>query len=114
MDLIAVWGKNKDEYYDGPDFVRWANGNAATLENYRNHIGDTHFWVEKGIHGREMHMCPDVIAIVTYDPYGGVWVAKGHGVETTGIGITDPLAPDDQIVAALNTGRMTYRVRIIR
>jgi len=114
MDLIAVWEKNKDEYYEAPDFVRWANGSKATLEDYRKHIGDTHFWVEKGIYGREMHVWPDVIAIVTYDPYGGVWVAKGDGVETTGIAITDPMASDDRIIAALNVGRMTYRVRIIR
>lgn len=114
MDLIAVWKRTEDEFYGAPDFVRWANGSVATAADYEKHIDDTKYWVEKGIYGRELHLCPDVVAIVSYEAYGGVWVAKGYGVEATGIAITDPMATDDQIIAALNVGYMTYRVRIIR
>jgi len=114
MDLIAVWQKGRDEFYDAPSIVRWADGTTATEKDYLDHIGDTYFWVEKGIFGREMHLCPDVVAIVRYDPYGGVWEAKGYGVETTGISVSYPMASDDQIAAALNVGHMTYRVRIVR
>jgi len=114
MDLIAVWKSNKDEYYDAPDFIRWANGGKATLADYMKHIGDSHFWVEKGIFGREMHLCPDVVAIVTHDPYGGVWAVKGDGVESMGLDLHDPNASDDRIYAALNTGKWTYRMIVHR
>jgi len=114
MDLIAVWEKGTDEYYDAPSIVRWADGRTATEKDYLDHIADTHFWVDRGVLGREKHMLPDVVAQVTFDPFGGVWAAKGEGVEPRGLNLSDPGATDDQIYFALNTGNWTYRMVVHR
>lgn len=114
MKLIAFWSEGQDTYYDAPAMIRWGDGSTATSETYREHMYDSHFWVEKGHFGHEKHMFPDVVAHVTFDLFGGVWAAKGHGVELMGLNLTDPDASDDQIYSALNTGHMTYRMVVHR
>jgi hypothetical protein len=114
MDLIASWNKPEDEYYEAPDAVKWANGSQATLADYERHIDDTKCWIEDGIKGRVLLLCPDVVAVVSYDPYGGVWAVTGDGVEPRGLDLCDPNASDSQINCALNSGVWTYRMIIHR
>jgi len=114
MKLIAGWTRQQDELYEAPAIVRWGDGTPATLTVYEDHGLDSHRWVYKGPEGCEKHIFPDVIAHVTFDVYGGCWAAKGNGVETMGLNITDPNASDDQIYAALNTGEMNYRMIVHR
>jgi hypothetical protein len=93
--------------------VRWSDGSPATVDDYLIHVLDTHICMSRS-DGIELHMFPDVIADVRYDDFARTWVIGGIGVTPAALGLTDPNAPDVQIVAELYTYPIVYRARIHR
>ena len=57
---------------------------------------------------------PSLTALVKFDEVAGVWAVSGHGVTPAALDLTDPDAPDDQIIAELYTFPVVYRARIHR
>lgn len=107
--LIAEWAFDQDPSADPPNAVRWANGSPATYNDYLTHMVDTHTWV-----GGELRMFPDIIADVNYNHSARVWVVSGDGITSVALDLTDPHAPDDQIIAELYTCPIVFRARIHR
>lgn len=114
MKLIARWyGKNLDTT-NPPDEILWENGQRATFDDFRRHLDDTSRIIDSAPHHSERHFYPDVVADVRYDRFGGHWAISGEGVEPTGLFLSDPDAPDEQIIAELFTLPVIYRARIHR
>jgi hypothetical protein len=111
--LIAKWMIDQDASIDPPRVVRWADGSPATHIDYLTHMVDTHTCIS-GINGIELHMFPDVMADVRYDDFARTWVISGVGVTPAALDLTDPNAPDEQIIAELYTYPIVYRARIHR
>lgn len=114
MILIASWARDQDLSVDPPRKVRWADGSPATLDDYHKHTLDTHKWILDGQGPVELHMFPSIVAEVSYDASAKVWTVTGQGVIPTTLGITDPEAKDDEIVAELYTFPIVYRALIKR
>jgi hypothetical protein len=64
--------------------------------------------------GMEVRMFPAIVADVRYDHFAQTWAIGGDGVVPYPLDLTDPDAPDDQIMAALYTLPMVYRSNICR
>src|SRR6266481_581006 len=101
MKLIASWTMNQDASMDEPSSVKWGDGTAATLDDFRAHQLDTHTFRFDGSNHLERHMFPEIVAEVTFDRDAKDWVVRGPGVTTVGLELNDPNAKDDEIMAAL-------------
>ena len=73
----------------------------------------THSWLEES-NGMELHMFLDIVAEVRYDHHVQRWHLTGDGITPVTLSLTDPRAPDDQIVAELYTRPIVYQARIYR
>lgn len=111
--LIARWNHNQDLITDRPHQTIWANGVAATYQEYLDYMTDTHTWIS-GPNGMELHIFPRIVADVRYDHIAGTWVLDGVGPTRVALDVTDPSAPDDQITAELYTHLVVYKARIHR
>lgn len=114
MTLIAEWTPSEDCSMELPRSVWWNDGRPASIDDYIEHSIDTHI-LRADKSGRiEMHIFPDVVADVVYDRFAGSWVVKDCGFGGWSLGIADPAAKDDQLIASLYTLPVVYRVRIHR
>ncbi len=111
--LIAKWTSNQDATTDAPYSIAWANGAAATYDEYVDHLTDTHTWVQAS-NGVELHIFPRIVADVRYDHIAGTWVLNGVGPNCAALDVTDPTASDDEITAELYTHLVVYKARIHR
>jgi hypothetical protein len=109
MDLIATWTPDQDMSVELPSAVRWANGTPATHSDYLEHMLATHAFVGDGENGIELRIFPGIVADVRYDSYARTWTVSGVDVTSSALDLTDPDAPDDQIVAALYALPVVYR-----
>jgi hypothetical protein len=114
MALIAKWNRNQDPSMERPSSVRWEDGTRATHDDYLQHMLDTHTLVGDCEDGVEVRMFPGVVAEVRYDHSAQTWTVGGGGVTPFALDLTDPNAPDDQIMAALYTLPMVYHSNIYR
>jgi hypothetical protein len=114
MKLIARWNGRNRNMNRLPDEVLWENGRRASLDDYRRHLDCTSRMVDTVPGCMEQHFEPDIVADVRYDHFAGQWAISGDGVEPTGLQLTDPNAPDEQIIAELFTFPVVYRARIHR
>src|SRR6266478_1538277 len=106
--LIAKWTPGQDFSADRPYTVVWGDGRPATYEDYLAHMVGTHSWLE-GSNGMELYMFSDIVAEVRYDHHVQRWHVSGIGVTPATLDLTDPNAPDDQIVAELYTHPIVYQ-----
>jgi len=113
MRLIARWTKDQDTSMEEPYSVRWDDGTAATLNDYRKHQLDTRTLRFDAQDCAELHMYPDIVVDVTFDQNVGDWVVCGPGIVTVGLELNDPDATDEQIVAELHTFPFIYRANSI-
>jgi hypothetical protein len=114
MKLIARWNGRNRNMNRLPDEVLWENGRRASLDDYRRHLACPSRTVDTVPGCMEQHFAPDIVADVRYDHFAGQWAITGDGVEPTGLLLTDPNAPDEQIIAELFTFPTVYRARIHR
>lgn len=112
--LKATWEGPWEPGVDEPSKVTWEDGRPATLEDFHVHEVDTHFWAENDDGRVSKFMFPDIVADVVFDQSVKDWVVQGPGVITTALALTNPNAPDADIIAALHTLTTVYRSRIIR
>ena len=97
-----------------PHFVKWSDGRAATVDDYRRHQLDTHTFRVDGSNLLERHIFPDIVAEVTFDRDAKDWVVRGPGIATVGLELNNPNAKDDEIMAELYTFPIVYRAKILR
>jgi hypothetical protein len=114
MRLTARWTKDQDSSIEEPCSVRWSNGTAATLDDYRKHQLDTHTLRFDGPDYVELHMYPEIVAKVTFSRAVKDWVVSGPGIPTFGLELNNADAEDEQIIAELYTFPIVYRANIIR
>jgi hypothetical protein len=114
MKLIASWTKDQDVSMEEPYLIKWGDGKAATLDDYRKHQLDTHTFRADESNNLERHIFPDIVAEVTFDRDAKDWVVRGRGVATVGLELNNPNAKDDEIIAELYTFPMVYRANIVR
>jgi hypothetical protein len=114
LKLIAKWKPELEPAHDEPSLVVWEDGTPATLSDYRTHELDTHFSNRNDDGEMELHMFPDIVAQITYEPNVQDWVMRGRDVHTTALELNDPNATDGQILTEVFTFPMVYRYRIIR
>lgn len=114
LALIASWTMSQDPTVDLPATVKWEDGSPATIQDYVGHLDDTHRWVVDAPGGPVRISWPSLVATARFDPISGVWAVSGHGVTPAALDLTDPDAPDDQIIADLYTFPTVYRARIHR
>ena len=111
--LVAIWTDGQDLSLDNPAVVIWEDGAPATVEDLREHVVDTHYWVETPS-GSEKHMFPDIVGKVTFEQNVCDWVVRGEYVATTALNLNDPNASDGDIVGALFMLAMYYKSTIMR
>jgi hypothetical protein len=114
MTLIAKWTTSQDPSMEPPNSVRWEDGTRATHDDYLQHMLDTHTLVSDCEDGMEVRMFPEIVADVRYDHSAKTWTVGGVGVTPSALDLTDPNAPDDQIMAALYTLPIVYHSNIYR
>lgn len=114
MILIASWTKDQDLSVEEPTSVRWEDGSPATLDDYRQHMMDTHKFICESVGRVELHMFPSIVAEVSFDVFAKAWRVSGRGVIPATLDITDPQAKDDEIIAELYTLPIVYRATIKR
>jgi hypothetical protein len=114
MNLVATWTHEENPGTEAPTSIVWENGDRATLDDYRRHELDTHFWVSNDSDEMECHMVPDIVAEVTFDQNVQDWVVRGKDVVPAALELKNPNAFDSDIVAMLFTFPTYYRHRIIR
>ncbi len=111
--LIARWSHSQDLTTDRPHQITWANGVAATYQEYLDYTTDTHTWIS-GPNGMELHIFPRIVADVRYDRIAGTWVVEGVGPACVALDVIDPSASDDEIIAAVHTLVVVYKARVHR
>jgi hypothetical protein len=114
MVLIASWHHDQDFSLEEPVAVRWHDGAVADMADYHEHRFDTHTFVIPSAQTVELHMFPSIVAQVFYEERLGVWQLCGRGVSPWTLGLTDPHAKDDEIIAELFASPMVYRANIVR
>jgi len=112
--LIAVWLKTQEPGFDYPHSIFWEDGREATEKDFHAHRRDTRISVATKSGGRRWHLFPDVVAEAYYCPFGGSWGLRGDCVEPESLGVTNPLATDDEIDNAISALPIEYRVKIVR
>jgi hypothetical protein len=114
MRLTARWQKDQDTTMEEPCWIRWGDGTAATLDDYRKHQLDTHTLRFEDPDCIQLDMYPDIVAEVMFDRDARDWVVRGPGVATVGLELHDPNAKDEQIIAELYSFPLVYRANIVR
>jgi hypothetical protein len=114
LKLIAKWKPELEPAYDEPSSVVWEDGTPATLNDYRTHELDTHSLHASDDGGIECHVFPDIVADVTFDANVHDWVMSGQDLNPAALGLNDPAATDEAILAEIFTFPTVYRHRIIR
>jgi hypothetical protein len=114
MELIASWTMNQDASMEEPCSVKWGDGTVATLDDFRAHQLDTHTFRFDGSNHLERHMFPGIVADVTFDANVHDWVMSGQDVNPAALGLNDPAATDEAILAEIFTFPTVYRHRITR
>ena len=114
MKLTARWQKDQDTTMEEPCWIRWGDGTAATLDDYRKHQLDTRTLRFDDPDYIQLDMYPDIVARVTFDRGVQDWVVTGPGIATVGLELHDPNAKDEQIIAELHTFPLVFRAHIVR
>jgi hypothetical protein len=114
MRLIATWTKVQDVGMELPSSLKWDNGTPATLDDYERHQLGTHSLHGSDDGGMECHMFPDIVADVTFEANVHDWVMSGQDVNPAALGLNDPAATDEAILAEILTFPTVYRHRITR
>jgi hypothetical protein len=114
MKLIAKWKPELEPAYDEPSSVVWEDGTSGTLSDYRTHKLDTYSLHASAGGGMECLMWPETVAEVTFDANVHDWVMSGQDVNPAALGLNDPAATDEAILAEIFTFPTVYRHRIIR
>lgn len=114
MKLTATWLMEQDPNYDMPNSICWDDGRLGTYEEFREHYSDTSFSTDTPNGSHQMHIFPDIVGEVYYCEFGRVWGLRGEGVNATSLGLTDPVASDNQIYCALLSLPIQYRATITR
>jgi hypothetical protein len=111
--LIAKWKPEQDGSVALPHAVYWSDGSPASAADYLLHLTDTHTFIvnEDSV---ALHIFPDIVADVHYDPAYRHWVVEGAGVRTTALELSGENASDESILAELATLPTVYRARIHR
>jgi hypothetical protein len=97
-----------------PTSLKWDDGTPATLDDYKRHQLDTHSFHPNEDGGMECHMFGGIVADVTFDANVQDWVMGGRDVDPAALGLHNPDATDEEILAELFTFPTVYRHRIIR
>ncbi|HUN85972.1 MAG TPA: hypothetical protein VMU48_16455 [Terracidiphilus sp.] len=111
--LIARWRYGQTPY-GIPDRVFWDDGSPATLEEYWAHELDTQECIRGAKGGVEVHIYPEIIADLSFDPVIGSWVLGGPGVSPAVLDEPDPEISDEMLLAALCRLPTFYRTRVHR
>jgi hypothetical protein len=114
MRLTARWQRDQDTTTEEPCSIRWGDGTAATLNDYRKHQLDTHTLRFDEPDHVALDMFPDIVAEVTFDRNVMDWVVRGPGIVAVGLERNNPDATDEQIIAKLYTFPFVFRANIVR
>ena len=112
MILIAVWLKNQDPA-EPPSHFYWADGSAATEEDYVRHIDHTYTLIGDPDGSVQKLIFPELWGEAFYDTRERVWTVRTRG-ETLQMDLEDPFANDHDIVAAMSSFPIVYSLKIIR
>jgi hypothetical protein len=112
--LIATWKNREDNDVGTPDRSVWEDGSPATIDDFRLHELDSHFWTVNDCDQLEKHIFPDIIGRVAFEPNVADWVVRGEGVVTAGLDLRDPDASDSEIIGALYLLPIYYRSTVTR
>jgi hypothetical protein len=112
--MTARWDRHQDSSTEDPRSITWEDGTSATLDDFRSHSSHTSRFVIGPQAKKEVHIYPDIVADVYFDRYAKSWAIRGEGVTACALDVCDPLATDHDIIAALATLPMFYRVKINR
>jgi hypothetical protein len=112
--LVATWISEQDSSVDDPSTVVWEGGTQGTLQDFRAHGLDTHFWYTDERGCVQKHMFPYIVGEVSYEKNVEDWVVRGRDVVTTALNLKDPKAVDIHILAFLFTLPIYYKSQIIR
>lgn len=113
--LIAKWKPGADPAVEAPADIRWEDGRPATLEDYVDHLDDTHRLHHESDETLVCTMFPKIMAEVQFDPVISHWIceAPGHSEVLVDLPPT-PDVSDDEIIAALYSSPIVYRATIRR
>ena len=111
--LIARFGPGQRPFKEFPYSIRWENGTLATKDDFEAHILDTYAITGDVKKGMEIQMFPNIVADVRFDE-ASAWVMSGHAVIPMTLDLTDPNAPEDQIIAKLSPRLVWYKSTIHR
>jgi hypothetical protein len=114
LALIATWAMGEDPTVDPPSTVKWEDGSPATTQDYIAHLDDTFRWEGDAHDCHQKVIYPQIVGDLHFDKIAGVWALSGRDVTPTALDITDPDAPDDQLIAELYSFPMVYRAKIHR
>ena len=114
MKLIAVWKPGRSPVLHDPCSVRWEDGSDATLDDLNRNIECTRYFHFKRNGVTVLHIIPDIVADLHWDPWGGHWSLTGTGIEPVGLWISDPAATDSQLKSALMYLPITFKVIVHR
>ena len=107
MRLLAYWGPEKTADFQIPVEVKWEDGSPATLEDYKKHHLCTQS-VQPTERGLVTVLCPDIVAVTSYDSAKGHWVLYADGGHMD-LDETDPNASDEILDRELTTHPMIYQ-----
>jgi len=112
--LIATWLNREENDVGTPDYTVWGDGSPATIQAFRRHELDSHFWSVNERDQLEKHIFPDIVGRVSFEPDVGDWVVRGQGVVASGLDLRDLDVSDGEIIGALYLLPVYYRSDIIR
>jgi hypothetical protein len=114
MNLLAYWRLDDTPGNDEPYAVYFEDGTAASLDEYRKHIDDTHE-ASFDYPGRIVHcIFPGIIGGVRWCYNARDWKVSGSQIVPFYLDLHDPDASDSRIIAELYTFPTVYRCEIIR
>ncbi len=114
MNLIAYWHLDNNPGNHEPYAVYFEDGTAASIDDYRKHIDDTHE-ASFDYLGRIVHrIYPGIVGGVRWCCHARDWKVMGSQIAPFYLDLPDPDASDSRIIAELYTFPTVYRCEIIR
>ena len=86
----------------------------ASIADFHRHELDSHLLLQELPERFVKHMFPDVEAEARFHALAGQWALYCGSHRPLMIGLTDPLAKDEEILAEVWTMPIVLRVRIVR
>ena len=112
MILIAVWLKGQDPN-EGPSQIYWADGTAATEEDYGQYRDHTYTLISHPDGYLQRIFLPDLSGEAFYDSIERVWTIRPFG-KLLQTDLRDPFAHEHEIAAEMSTFPLVYSLTISR